>query len=364
MVSADVGPAPEDVNPDMPAPRHPYTSRRTPGARDHSRPSGRRLSVVVPTYRRRENLPPLVANLLEQEPHEVIVVVDGNVDGSTELLRDLAEEDSRLRPVERPNGGIAAARQTGLEAATGDVVLFLDDDVVPGPDLVEGHARHHDEASGLVVLGYMPNDPSPLADVEQAIAGIYSDAYEATTTYYERHPDRILHRLWGGNFSIERTTGLEVGMVSEIDQARGHEDREFGLRCVRHGLTGVFDRSLHAEHRYRRSLRGYRADGQHSGAYRVRLHETYPEIVGPELAEDGMDDDRPGPNLPSGLRKALPMAARPPLRHVIIAGLQAVLRVPRVRRSPELTRTIVRGIGTLETQAGVLEACADRGPKG
>jgi hypothetical protein len=145
-------------------------------------------------------------------------------------------------------------------------------------------------------------------------------------------------------------------MTSDIDQARGHEDREFGLRCVRHGLTGVFDRSLRAEHQYRRTLRGFRADGQHSGAYRVRLHEAYPDVVGPDLAEDAMADDRPGPNLPGWLRPALPFAARAPQRQVIIAVLQAVLRLGRVRRSPRLTRTIVRGIGTLETQAGVLAA--------
>ncbi len=75
-------------------------------------------------------------------------------------------------------------------------------------------------------------------------------------------------------------------------------------------------------------MRGFRSDGQHSGAYRVRLHETYPEIVGPALAEDGMADDRPGPNLPTGLRRALPIAARPPQRQLIIAALQAALRLP------------------------------------
>ena len=60
------------------------------------------------------------------------------------------------------------------------------------------------------------------------------------------------------------------------------------------------------------------------------------------------------------LRQALPVAARTPLRQAIIAVLELVLLLPPVRRSSGATRTIVRGIGTLETQAGVLQATAER----
>jgi glycosyltransferase involved in cell wall biosynthesis len=321
------------------------------------------MSVVIPTYNRRDVLPPLVERVLAQDPHEVVVVVDGNVDGSAELLAELARGAPRLRPVERANGGIAAARQTGLEAATGQVVLFLDDDVVPHPGLVEGHARHHERAHGLVVVGYMPNDPDALSDVERAIASLYAKSYEATVDFYERHPDRILHRLWGGNFSIERDVGRRVGMVSRIAESRGHEDREFGLRCVRAGLSARFDRTLRVEHRYRRSLPGFRTDRQRSGAYGVQLHAAYPDIVEQEVAADPQSDDRPGPNLPSGLRRLLPLAAREPLHRVLVGTLEAALRLPLVRRSSTGTLTVVRGIGTLETQRGVLEATSAREPE-
>jgi GT2 family glycosyltransferase len=335
--------------------------RSTPSRRgpDPARPS---LSVVVPTYRRRASLPALVTNLLDQEPDEVVVVVDGDEDGSVALLDRMAREDRRLRPVGRDNGGIAAARQTGLDAATGDVVLFVDDDVVPRPGLVTGHRERHRRRRGLVVVGYMPNDPEALSGVEWAIARLYARSYEATVSFYERHPDRILTRLWGGNFSIERDAARAVGMVSPIRHPRGHEDREFGLRCLQHGLTGRFDRTLRVEHRYRRSLDGFRRDGQLSGAYRVQLHAEYPDLTAATPVEDPAFDDRPGPNLPAPLRTALPFIARTPIRHAVVGGLRAALRTPIVVRSRRLTLNIVRGIGSIEVQAGVNETLGSQRP--
>jgi GT2 family glycosyltransferase len=322
-------------------------------AADHA--AGPTISVVVPTFRRRAFLPPLVDAVLEQDPHELIVVVDGNVDGSLEALRDRADGDPRLRPIGQANRGSAAARQRGLDEATGDVVLFLDDDVIPRPGLLAGHLAHHRRGPDRVVVGYMPNDPDALDGVERAVAELYARSYETIVAFYERHPDHILYRLWGGNLSIRRDVGGRVGLISALDGAR-HEDQDFGLRCVRHGLTGVFDRTLAAEHRYQRSLAGFRADGRRSGAHRVEIHERHVDIVGPDLVNSMVSDDRPGQNLARPLRSLLPLVSHPPIRQVLVGVLVGALRLPLVARSRPLATTLLRGIGTLETQGGVNDA--------
>jgi GT2 family glycosyltransferase len=314
--------------------------------------------VVVPTFRRRQLLAPLVASVLAQDPHDLIVVVDGDDDGSLDLLATLARADDRLRPIGQENRGVAAARQAGLEAATGDVVLFLDDDVVPRPGLLAGHLAHHRRAPDRVVVGYSPNDPDVLVGVERAVASQYARSYETIVAFYERHPEFILYRLWGGNVSIRRDVVRHVGLVADIEGARRHEDLDFGLRCLRHGLTGVFDRALAADHHYRRSLDGYRTDGRASGVHRVEIHRHHTDIVGPDLVNSMVSDDRPGQNLPRPLRGLLPLASRAPVRQVLVGLLLALLRVPVVARSARLTATLVRGVGTLETQGGVNDALA------
>src|SRR4051794_4498652 len=116
-----------------------------------------RVSVVVPTYNRRDTLGPVVDALLEDDATgELIVVVDGSTDGSLELLQEKARVDPRLRPVWTPNRGELAARELGLQSAEHPVVLFIDDDVLPEPGLVSGHAAQHAATPGLVVVGAMP----------------------------------------------------------------------------------------------------------------------------------------------------------------------------------------------------------------
>ena len=80
-----------------------------------------RVSIIVPTYNRRDRLQRLLRTLesaVEQSPlFEVIVVVDGATDGSVEMLRQF-EASYALRVLEQPNQGPAAARNLGIANAT------------------------------------------------------------------------------------------------------------------------------------------------------------------------------------------------------------------------------------------------------
>lgn len=94
------------------------------------------ISIIVPAYNAERTLARCVRSLLGQTyPHiEVILVNDGSRDGSLELCRRFAEEDARVCVVDQPNGGVSAARNAGLDAATGDFVMFCDSDDWVSPD--------------------------------------------------------------------------------------------------------------------------------------------------------------------------------------------------------------------------------------
>ena len=99
------------------------------------------VSVVIPSYNRAPVLARCLDALADQDPApgEVVVVDDGSTDATPAVL---AERDW-TRVVRRANGGRAAAKNSGVEAARGDVVLFLDDDVIATPGLVGRHIDHH-----------------------------------------------------------------------------------------------------------------------------------------------------------------------------------------------------------------------------
>jgi glycosyltransferase involved in cell wall biosynthesis len=236
-------------------------------------------SVVIPTYNRRRSLTGLIKGLLSDPGvGEIVVVVDGSEDGSYQLLMELAAEDARVIPIYQSNAGEGAARQRGLESSRHDVVVFLDDDVLPGEQLVSGHLRHHLSGTSLVVLGYMPTTVPRPRRAGQAPTILYARNYETMCRLYESEPENILLNLWAGNISIRREDALRIGLAG--DTALGyHADMDFGIRCHMGGMTGVFDRSLYAEHSLNRSLTRFAAEWRRSGDARARLSHLYPMLA-------------------------------------------------------------------------------------
>jgi GT2 family glycosyltransferase len=88
------------------------------------------VSVVIPVYQGESRIGRTLARLGDQTftDFEVVTVNDGSTDGTSEIVRRAITADARIRLVEQPNAGIAAARNRGLEAAQGSVIAFLDDD--------------------------------------------------------------------------------------------------------------------------------------------------------------------------------------------------------------------------------------------
>jgi glycosyltransferase involved in cell wall biosynthesis len=313
-------------------------------------PGTPKVSVVVPTYQRADRLPPLVdAILADDAVSEAVIVVDGSTDGSFEYLRERAAEDDRLVPVLTPNGGDTAARSAGVERATGEVVLMLDDDVLPAPGLAGGHARHHAERDGLVVVGYMP----VAANGAAFTADLYSQDYERACLEYERDQDAVLKGLWAGNVSMRRDDCLRVGLSSPAFRGY-HADRDFGLRCLEAGLTGVFDRRLRAEHWYDRGVDAFLRDAYSSGQTRYLAHRLHAGATGP-LPQDFYEDGLPA------LSRRLVRASRRPLGHrATVALLRFVLAVAGLVRLHSVERHAGYVLGAIEGQRGALDAAQGR----
>jgi GT2 family glycosyltransferase len=232
------------------------------------------VSVVVPAAGDRESLQSVV-EISAQDPATLeVIVVDDTANGDLPPL-------PLARIVRGRCLGPAAARQVGVEEARGDVVLLLDDDVVPETGLISAHRRHHLAAPGIVVVGTTPFVISAGTGADLIATRIHAQEYEERARRYRQGGQDPLPHLWGGNVSLRREDALAVGIYSDEFTLRYHEDRDFGLRLHAAGLRGVYDPALIAHHHYQRSFRQWLADAQARGAAEAALYRLHAETLGP-----------------------------------------------------------------------------------
>ena len=301
-------------------------------------------------------LPRILAPLLaDQAVGEIVVVVDGSPDNSEELLHRIAAEHPRLRPIVTENQGAAVALATGVEAADGEVVVILDDDVEACPGLVTGHAHRHALGDADLVVGYMP-----LAEESRRSGGVTARLYEAS---YEEHvrrwqasPPELLRSLWAGNLSIRRDAYLALEARRKGRAYGFHADNALGLCAEAAGLTAVFDKRLVARHLYTRTVEGFIRDARDQGTDQLRLARQYPHVDRSRALR--LD------NLPAPARAAVRFSRRPRgyllLRSALIPLVEATSDSPLpVADLPALL------LQRIEREQGIIAALREEvGPAG
>jgi serine acetyltransferase/GT2 family glycosyltransferase len=257
------------------------------------------LSVIIATYNRSGLITALLGDLLGQDfPHETLeisVTNDGSKDNTSEVLREFKrnlppEKASRLILIDQVNQGQAKARQAGVEATRGEVMLFIDDDMrVPDREFLKNHLRHHANGARKVVLGtIIPPKSNP--------------PRRAFEYFYERSIDKMYARfrtqeakprgqnLYTGNVSLPRAVFLEAGGFST--SYRHAEDKELGLRIeAKTGAEFVWEPGAVSEHYSNTpSFASFGNRAYEYGLADCKIQDLYPERL----------DVGPGPLLTSG----------------------------------------------------------------
>jgi GT2 family glycosyltransferase len=237
------------------------------------------VSVITATRGRPENLAQLVPIVLaEQSVWHYVVVVDGEDPETVALLTSLKDRFDRLVFAQVPRSGQLRALELGITMTDAEVVLLLDDDVVPMPGLAGAHARAHANQTGLVLVGTMPVQlPARRADIGTLL---YASDYVSHCARMEEGLYGPLDHLWLGNVSMRRSDCLRIGLYSADFTASYHADQDLGFRLTEAGLVGRYDPSLAAVHRHRRTGRESLHDARRRGAGLAQLHEVH-RALGP-----------------------------------------------------------------------------------
>ena len=190
------------------------------------------VSVVIPTYNRRPILEKCLLALERQQVspeidrYEVVVVDDGSTDGTPDWLRGAAERFPHVRLIEQSHGGPAEGRNRGVDHAHGDVIVFIDSDLVVTDSFLSCHA------SSLVRSWEARGDR--LCFTYGAVVNTAN--FEQPTA--ERHKLRDLSWAYfaTGNVAIAKEVLQRAGLFDTGFRLYGWEDLELGERLRRMGV--------------------------------------------------------------------------------------------------------------------------------
>ena len=198
------------------------------------------ISVVVPTYNRLDTLRHVIPSLLAQDlrrgAYEVVVADSNSNDGTAEYLAEVARDNPIVRHLPGPYTGRASARNAGIAAALGRIVLFTDADIIASPDLLSRHLAHHEQPGARAVVGM---------EVQVSSYDDYLAKRADRTKREPLHGEKPKRLSWlyflTGNASAPRAELDRVGRFDEDFTGYGHEDLELGYRLQHGGVPIVYE---------------------------------------------------------------------------------------------------------------------------
>ena len=196
-----------------------------------------RATIQLCTYNRAALLERVLDACFEQtvpaDSYEVVLVNDGSTDDTSAVIARARERATcAFTVVEQPNSGLAKGRNAGIARASGERIIFIDDDVLPLPNFVEEHLRSHDAHPLAIVRGGAINVenfddlPPPVWNITN-----YSGNY-----------------FWTTNVSVPLKTIRAIGGFNESFAEYGWEDIDVGLRLRFAGVKAVFNKRALAYH--------------------------------------------------------------------------------------------------------------------
>lgn len=234
------------------------------------------VSVIVPTHNRAASVQSLLQSLCLQiypaELFEVIVVADGCNDNTADILHK-RQFPFAFTCLELEGAGAATARNRGAEDAKGDLLIFVDDDVIASKELIEAHVESHTSQKDVIV-GYLPMSRLKNESIFRiSVRSWWEEKFYQMSLPGYRHS---FEDLLSGNFSIAADFFKSTGKFDNSFKCA--EDYELGIRLIKAGAQFKFCQQAMGWHNdtvtdLKRSLQRKRAEGfAHVSMSRLHPH--------------------------------------------------------------------------------------------
>ena len=257
-----------------------------------------KVSVIIPTFNGAQKLP-FILNSLGKQTHlaeEVLVVVDGSTDNTYDVLEKHKESTKNLRIIYQENKGRAAVRNKGANEASGHLLVFFDDDMLPLPDCLEKHVAHHLAHPKSILTGglseVIDKTSKDILKYRHFLSLKWNE--ELRTDQNGKLQDGYLF-LMAANFSIAKDTFLRLsGFDERLNDA---EDFDLAVKAFKSGVPLYFKKDVFAWHNDKITCASYiRRQRQYALAHQKLIN------IKPWLAEETFMER---PSLPKGWRKII-----------------------------------------------------------
>ncbi len=218
------------------------------------------LTVVIPTFNRKEKLAQCVSSLMERSDRkrdfEIIIVDDGSTDGTDELVRRMSKDRAgRVRYFRQEKKGPASARNIGIRNALGRIILFMGDDIIASEALVAGHLEWHDRfpEENVGVLGFITW--SDRVRITPFMAWLETSGVQFDYRKLEGKTEAPAEYFYSSNISLKKNFLISNGgYFDEAFPYAAYEDIELGLRLKKAGLALRYNQSAVGYHYHYTSL--------------------------------------------------------------------------------------------------------------
>ena len=228
------------------------------------------FTIVVPTYNESRDIDVTCEALLRLTPEpEIIFVDDASTDDTADLIQRRLNRPS-MKLIRQPsNRGQGAARNAGVRAATGEILVFVDADVLLPPDFLRRLSRHYERGADYVA-------------VEASVSNtksVYARFFQAQHQHWYGGDKPV---GWSQGFSCRRSLALKAGLFTEVFPAVG-EDGEFVVRLSQETSKGVTDKTIVVRHTVPETMRDFWGQWEGRGiALPLFRHEVH-HVRGPFL---------------------------------------------------------------------------------
>lgn len=252
------------------------------------------LSIVISVYNQKDTLGKVLAALARQiknpKDFEVVITDDGSTDGTAEFVRRTRFPIFMKYLQAEKNAGRAENRNRGFAKTVGGHVLFLDGDMVPGPDLMKTHMAMWKKYSDDVILGAIKNPPGYKRDSLHRY--LYSRG-RLTGAKETAIPGRY---LTSNNFSVNREAFEKLGGFDESFTGWGGEDTDLGLRLESEGIVMRYAPEAVCYHYHIRTLDDVINEFERYGrtGYRQLIEKHPGSVLFPGGWKVGLPDSKPG----------------------------------------------------------------------
>lgn len=225
------------------------------------------VSIVVPVYNVERYLGSCLHSLISQtyEEIEILLIDDGSADRSGSICDEYAGKDQRIKVCHRENGGVSAARNSGIKAARGKYLIFVDSDDCIHPRLIEFYMKHK-EAGRVLLCDTVSDMDAWRQDLKEAALET-TDYKKFMRLFYEDYINPPFNKLYETEMIRENQIWFPEG--NDLG-----EDLLFNLEYFRHAPKdyGILHAQLYC---YRENR-----EGSLSTSYRKDLFEIQQESFG------------------------------------------------------------------------------------